>query len=96
MVTKRTWSTDPIAIAEKSSTYIRSLQANDSIATAKHFPGYAVIDLYPAVESEARNVEPPQSFETKCIPFADAIKNSVEIVMTGPAIVETSDSAQAA
>lgn len=95
-LSERTWSTNPIAIAEKSSAYIRGLQANGIAATAKHFPGYSVIDLDPAVESEARNVESLRSFETSFIPFADAIKNGVEIVMTGPAIVEAFDSVKAA
>jgi len=95
-LSERTWSTDPIAITEKSSAYIRGLQANGVAATAKHFPGYAVIDLDPAVDSEARNVESLQSFESSFIAFADTIKNGVEIVMTGPAIVEVFDSVKAA
>lgn len=92
----RTWSTNPIAIAEISSAYIRGIQANGIAATAKHFPGYSAIGLDPAVDSDARNVEPLHSFEASFIPFADAIKNEVEIIMTGPAIVEAFDPVGAA
>ena len=92
----RTWSTEPSAIAEKSSAYIRSIQSNGIAATAKHFPGYSEIELDPAVESEARNVESPQSFNTTLLPFVDAIRHGVEIVMTGPAIVEAFDPTKAA
>lgn len=87
----RTWSVNPIAIAEISSAYIRAVQSNGIAAAAKHFPGYSVIELDPAVDSEARNIESPQSFDINLMPFADAIKNDVEIVMTGPAIVEAFD-----
>ena len=92
----RTWSTDPLAIAEKSSACIRAIQSNGIAATAKHFPGYSAIELDPAVESEARNVESLQSLNTNLMPFVDAINNGVEIVMTGPAVVEAFDSAKAA
>ena len=92
----RTWSTDPVAIAEKSSVYIRAIQAHGVAATAKHFPGYAVIERDPAVDSEARNAESRHSFKTALLVFADAIKNGVAMVMTGPAIVDAFDSEKAA
>jgi beta-N-acetylhexosaminidase len=92
----RTWSTDPTVVARISSAYIRGLQANGIAATAKHFPGYSHIPLDPAVAPEARMTEPLGSFETSVVPFADAIENGVEIVMTGPAIVEAFDSERAA
>ncbi len=93
---RRTWSASPIAIAEISSAYIRGIQANGIAATAKHFPGYSDIGLDPAIDSEARNIEPLESFKNNFIPFTDAIKNGVEIIMTGPAIVEAFDPVNAA
>ena len=92
----RTWSTDPEVITRISSAYIRGLQANGVAAAAKHFPGYSQLALDPAVDPEARMTEPSRSFEISFTPFADAIKNGVEIVMTGPAIVEAFDSERAA
>lgn len=92
----RTWSTDPVEIAKISSAYIRGLQANGIAAAAKHFPGYSKIALDPAISPEARMTEPIESFETSFIPFDDAIQNGVEIVMTGPAIVDAFDAERAA
>lgn len=92
----RTWSRDAATIARISSAYIRGLQTNGIAAAAKHFPGYQRIALDPAIDSEARNTEPLASFEISCLPFADAITNGVEIIMTGPAIVEAFDANTAA
>jgi beta-N-acetylhexosaminidase len=87
----RTWSKDPHAVARISSAFIRGIQAKGVAAAAKHYPGYANITLDPAINSEARMKEPLETFETSFIPFQDAIQNGVEMVMTGPAIVEAFD-----
>ncbi len=92
----RIWSTDPTIVAEKSASYIRTIQAGGIAATAKHFPGYSAIELDPAVDPEARNRESRQSFSTTLLPFTHAIKSGVEIIMTGPAIVEAFDPDKAA
>ena len=92
----RTWSTEPVAIAAVSSLYIRALQTAGIAAAAKHFPGYSVIERDPAVDPEARNSEPRHSFQDNLIPFVEAINSGVEIVMTGPAIVDAFDSQKAA
>ena len=87
----RTWSSDSLVVAEKSSAYIRAIQSHGIAATAKHFPGYGVIERDPAVDPDARNREPQHSFQNSLVPFIDAIDNGVEIVMTGPAVVESFD-----
>ncbi|WP_163338174.1 glycoside hydrolase family 3 N-terminal domain-containing protein [Desulfopila sp. IMCC35008] len=92
----RTWSKDPGQIAALSAIYIKTLQANGIAAAAKHFPGYSAIAKDPAVAEEAINVEPSESFEQSFIPFIDAIKTGVEIVMTGPAVVSALDPDNAA
>lgn len=92
----RTWSRDPATVSRISSAYIRGIQANGIAAAAKHFPGYQCMSLDPAIATEARNTEPLTSFETCFIPFTDAILNGVEIIMTGPAIVEAFDVDKAA
>ena len=92
----RTWSTTPELVARISSSYIRALQANNIAAAAKHFPGYSHIELDPAIDPEAKNRAPLDSFDSGFFPFADAIDNGVEIIMTGPAIVEAFDPENAA
>ena len=92
----RTWSTDPEDVSRISSAYVRGVQSAGVAATAKHFPGYSNIALDPAVNPEAQNTEPIESFKKCFVPFADAIQNGVEIVMAGPAIVTAFDSENSA
>ncbi len=92
----RTWSIDPVRVAELSSSFIRALQTNGIAATAKHFPGYSSVAGDPAVDPDAWCNEPRHSFRDNFIPFAEAINTGVEIVMTGPAIVEAFDSEKTA
>ena len=87
----RTWSTDAAAIGRLSSAYVRGVQSRGVAATAKHFPGYPRIELDPAEEAGARMNERREAVENCLVPFAEAIRNKVEIVMTGPAIVEALD-----
>jgi beta-N-acetylhexosaminidase len=87
----RTWSTDPHVIARLSSAYIRGVQGAGVAATAKHFPGFRNIVLDPAVEPDAVVTETVESFEAGFIPFADAVRNNVEMIMVGPAVVEAFD-----
>lgn len=87
----RTWTTDPIRLSDISSAFIRGIQSSHVAAAAKHFPGYSTIELDPAIESEAIMDGSLESIQAGYIPFEDAIKNNVEIIMTGPAIIETLD-----
>jgi len=87
----RTWSTDPNEIARISSAYVRGVQGAGVAATAKHFPGFHDIELDPATETDARVAADPGSFEPGFIPFSDAIRNDVALIMVGPAVVEAFD-----
>ena len=87
----RTWSTDPDEIARISSAYIRGVQSAGVAATAKHFPGFHNIALDPAIEPGAIVTEKEESFRPGFIPFANAIKNGVELIMVGPSIVAAFD-----
>jgi beta-N-acetylhexosaminidase len=87
----RTWSQDPAVVARISAAYIRGIQAQGVAAAAKHFPGFADIALDPAIDPAARMRAPHSAFEASFIPFSEAIQNGVEMVMTGPAIVEALD-----
>ncbi|MDJ0782231.1 MAG: glycoside hydrolase family 3 N-terminal domain-containing protein [Desulfosarcinaceae bacterium] len=87
----RTWSTDPHRIATLSAAYIRGVQRCGIAAAAKHFPGYAAIGRDPATDPNAAMTGSMAAIETGFIPFKAAIENAVEIIMTGPAIVEGLD-----
>jgi beta-N-acetylhexosaminidase len=87
----RTWSTNPATVARLSSAYIRGVQSAGVAATAKHFPGFHNIPLDPAVEPDAIMQGAASTFEAGFIPFEDAIRNNVEIIMVGPAVVTAFD-----
>ena len=92
----RTWSTDPAEIAAVSSGFIRGVQSMGVAATAKHFPGHHNIPLDPAIEPAAVVDERAASFEPGFLPFAEAVRHGVEIIMVGPAPVTAFDPARAA
>ncbi len=87
----RTWSTNPETIARLSSAYIRGVQSAGVAATAKHFPGFHNIPLDPAVEPDAVMEDAESTFQSGFIPFEDAIRNNVETIMVGPAVVAAFD-----
>jgi beta-N-acetylhexosaminidase len=87
----RTWSANPEEIARISSAFIRGIQDAGVAATAKHFPGFHNIALDPAIEPGAIVTEEKDSFKPGFIPFTDAIKNGVELIMVGPSIVNAFD-----
>lgn len=87
----RTWSTDPNEIAKLTSQFIDGIQKANVIGTAKHFPGFSHIKLDPAIEEEAIMDTSLDSIEINYLPFESAIKNKVEMIMVGPAIVTALD-----
>jgi len=91
----RTWSSDIDVLSIYSSAYIRGVQRAGVIATAKHFPGYSEIDRDPAISIDAELTVTADELEENLHPFAAAISNGVEMVMTGPAPVKAIDDAPA-
>jgi len=87
----RTWSTKPNEISNLSTEFIKGIQKEKVIATAKHFPGFSDIKLDPAIEAAAEMDASLESIKAGYLPFEDAIKNKVEMVMVGPAIVKAID-----
>ncbi len=87
----RTWSTNPIEIAHLTSGFIREVQQEKIISTAKHFPGFSNIKLDPAIEKNAVMDGSLESIIKGYLPFEFAIKNNVEMIMMGPAIVNALD-----
>lgn len=87
----RTWSTKPIEIANLTSQFINGLQQEKVISSAKHFPGFSNIKLDPAIEKNAVMDGSLESIIEGYLPFESAIKNNVEMIMIGPAIVKALD-----
>ncbi len=90
-LSNRTWSTDPIEISNLTSAFIRGIQQEGVISSAKHFPGFSNIELDPAIDKHAVMDGSLESIKEGYLPFKSAIKNNVEIIMVGPAIVKALD-----
>jgi len=88
----RTISADPDVVGEVSSAFIRGVQSVGVAATAKHFPGHHHIPLDPAVNATALVHGDSAAYVPGFAPFSDPIRNGVELVMIGPAIVDAFDS----
>lgn len=87
----RSFSSDPAAVGECASAFIRAMQAGGVAACAKHFPGHGDthvdshldLPLLPHGLERLRRVELP--------PFRDAIAAGVACVMTAHVVFEALD-----
>ena len=86
----RTLGTDPVEVGRIASAFIRGVQSEGIIATAKHFPGHHDIDADPAV-SLAAVKGTRADLEPGFIPFRAIIAAGVKAIMTGPAMVPALD-----
>lgn len=83
IINTRSFGEDPQRVAEFVTQFIRGVQENGGIATAKHFPGHgdttadSHIDL-PVVHSNREHLE-----KIELVPFRAAIAADVGSVMTG-------------
>lgn len=89
----RTLGTDANQVARIGAAFIRGIQAGGVAATAKHFPGYPMIDADPAIFDSSY---PGPVSDRALQPFRAAIAAGVHAVMTGPAIIEVLDPVNAA
>ena len=88
----RSFSDDPELVAELGEAFSQGLARNHIIATYKHFPGHGDtgIDSHIGTPSVDKTYE--EIRETELVPFAAAIRNGAEMIMTAhityPAIDE--------
>src|SRR5262249_10752103 len=83
IINTRAFGEDPARVAEYVKAFIRGVQENGGLATAKHFPGHgdtasdSHIDL-PVIRADRRRLE-----DLELVPFQAAISAGVGSVMTG-------------
>jgi beta-N-acetylhexosaminidase len=83
IVNTRSFGEDPARVAEFVSAFVRGVEENGGIATAKHFPGHgdtaadSHIDL-PVIRADRARLE-----SLELVPFRAAIATGVGSVMTG-------------
>jgi len=83
IINTRAFGEDPARVAEYVKAFIRGVQENGGLATAKHFPGHgdtasdSHIDL-PVIRADRRRLK-----DLELVPFQAAISAGVGSVMTG-------------
>ncbi len=83
IINTRSFGEDPVRVAEFVAEFIRGVQENGGIATAKHFPGHgdtaadSHIDL-PVIKADRARLD-----RLELVPFRAAIKAGVGSIMTG-------------
>jgi len=83
IINTRSFGEDPARVAEFVSAFVRGVQENGGIATAKHFPGHgdtaadSHIDL-PVIRADRARLD-----ELELVPFRAAISMRVGSIMTG-------------
>ncbi len=83
IINTRSFGEDPARVAEFVSAFVRGIEENGALATAKHFPGHgdtaadSHIDL-PVIHADRERLE-----HLELVPFRAAIAAGVSTVMTG-------------
>jgi beta-N-acetylhexosaminidase len=83
IINTRSFGEDPARVAEFVSEFVRGVQANGGLATAKHFPGHgdtaadSHIDL-PVIRADRARLD-----QLELVPFRAAIAMQVDSIMTG-------------
>jgi len=83
IINTRSFGEDPARVAEFVSEFVRGVQENGGLATAKHFPGHgdtaadSHIDL-PVIRADRARLD-----HLELVPFRAAISTQVDSIMTG-------------
>ncbi len=79
----RSYSSDKKIVSANGTAFIRGLQANKMLSTAKHFPGHGATDVDSHSELPIISLSKNQLLKNDLIPFEEAIKVGVTSVMIG-------------
>lgn len=87
----RSFGDTPEIVSKFSSSVIRSLQTNNVLACAKHFPGHGSteLDSHELLPRVIRSL--PELEKIDLIPFVKAIKSRVEFIMIAHLLVDALD-----
>jgi beta-N-acetylhexosaminidase len=83
IINTRSFGEDPASVAEFVSAFVRGVQENGALATAKHFPGHgdtaadSHIDL-PVIRADRARLD-----ALELVPFRAAISMGIDSIMTG-------------
>jgi beta-N-acetylhexosaminidase len=82
VINTRSYGEDPRTVARLGSAFIRGLQDNGMIATAKHFPGHGDTGTNSHLALPVVNVSRARLDSVELVPFRAAVKSGVGAVMT--------------
>lgn len=95
VINTRSYGEDPHQVARMGSAFIRGLQNNGMIATAKHFPGHGDTDVNSHLSLPIVNVSRARLDSVELVPFIAAIKAGVGAVMSFHGALPALDSSNA-
>ncbi len=82
VINTRSYGEDPHEVARLGASFIRGLQENGMIATAKHFPGHGDTETNSHLALPIVNVSRARLDTVELVPFRAAIRAGVGAVMT--------------
>jgi beta-N-acetylhexosaminidase len=83
IINDRSFGEDKYTVSAKATAYMKGLQENGLIATAKHFPGHGDTDVDSHHDLPIINHDLERVFETELIPFKALINQGVYSIMIG-------------
>ncbi len=78
----RSYSDDPVKVAKFGCNFIKGLQENNVVATAKHFPGHGDTETDSHLDRAVVAHDLKRLNEVELVPFKEAIKNDIDAIMT--------------
>lgn len=88
----RSFGEDPEQVSQMSTAYIRGIQENGLLATAKHFPGHGDTEVDSHLEMPVVHASIERINQVELLPFRAAIKSGVSNIMTAHLHVPALDS----
>ena len=77
----RSFGENPISVTRKGVSYMRGLQDNGVVATAKHFPGHGDTDADSHLELPVINHQKERMESVELYPFRELINNGINGIM---------------
>ena len=78
----RSFGEDPEQVSRMATAYIRGIQENGLLATAKHFPGHGDTEVDSHLEMPVVTASLKRMNAVELLPFRTAIRNGVSSIMT--------------
>ena len=83
IINTRSFGEDPHRVASFVSSFVRGVEENGALATAKHFPGHGDTNIDSHLDLPRTNANLARLNQTELVPFRAAIEAGVSSVMTG-------------